>query len=159
MAYIIAFLSTYMSEYKQSAMVREEAGSLHLDDGVNHYPPNRPLSLQEGGKYHLEPQGDLDCEGMLVDGYCGWRVFDDIGSGPAGGLVSGKQGKWYGDQVSKMMLNGILHLIWAIGKEGRLLDSVVEADLGCSFWWLGEVLKHSSCQLLTYTNTHGLLTA
>ena len=96
---------------------------------MDHCPPNRPLSLREAEKYHLEPQDDVDCEGMPVDGHCGRGVFhDDVGSSPAGGSASSKQGKSCGDQASEAVLNGILHQIWAVGKEGRLPDSAVEVD-------------------------------
>ena len=45
---------------------------------------------------------------MPVDGHCGRGVFhDDVGSSPAGGSASSKQGKSCGDQASEAVLNGI----------------------------------------------------
>ena len=97
---------------------------------MDQHSPNRPLSRREVEKYRPESQDGLDLEGMTTDECCD-RGLLDIDPGQVRGCPSSKLEKSYGDQGSQVVLNGIFHLMWAVGEEMRragLHDLGIEMD-------------------------------
>ena len=91
---------------------------------------NHPLSHQEVEKYRPESRDGLDLEGMTTDECCDCGLLD-IDPGQVHECLSSKLEKSYGDQGSQVVLDGIFHLMWAIGEEMRhagLHDSGIEMD-------------------------------